>query len=54
VQGREVIFAGVWGEDFAGEMRTLDIHIKELRRKLAGANSQVVIQTVRGVGYLVA
>jgi len=54
VQGREVIFAEVWGEDFIGETRTLDIHIKELRRKLAEANSQVIIQTVRGVGYLVA
>jgi len=52
VQGREAIFAEVWGDDFIGESRTLDIHIKELRRKLAEAQSQAVIQTVRGVGYL--
>ena len=52
VRGREEIFAEVWGGDFLGETRTLDIHIKELRKKLAEANSQVTIQTVRGVGYM--
>lgn len=50
VQLRDTIFAEVWGENFMGETRTLDIHIKELRKKLA--NSQAEITTVRGVGYM--
>ena len=52
VQVREHIFNKVWGEYFAGESRTLDIHIKELRRKLSDAKSEVSIQTIRGVGYM--
>jgi len=52
VQGREVIFTEVWGEHFIGETRTLDIHIKELRKKLSGAESKAAIQTIRGVGYM--
>jgi len=53
VQTRETLFKEVWGEDFFGETRTLDVHIKELRRKLTDAESCVSIQTIRGVGYLV-
>ena len=49
---REDIFAKVWDEHFMGETRTLDIHIKELRRKLADANSQAEIKTIRSVGYM--
>ena len=49
---RETIFAEVWGEHFIGETRTLDIHIKELRRKLAEAGSTVAIKTIRSVGYI--
>jgi two-component system alkaline phosphatase synthesis response regulator PhoP len=52
VQPRETIFIEVWGENFFGETRTLDIHIKELRKKLAAAESEATIQTIRGVGYL--
>jgi len=52
VQTREVIFNSVWGDTFIGETRTLDIHIKELRKKLAEAESEVNIQTIRGVGYM--
>ena len=52
VQEREVIFAEVWGENFMGESRTLDIHIKELRKKLEKAQSNAEIQTIRGVGYM--
>jgi len=52
VQERENIFRQVWGDNFIGETRTLDIHIKELRKKLAEAGSAAVIQTVRGVGYM--
>jgi two-component system alkaline phosphatase synthesis response regulator PhoP len=52
VQEREVIFKEVWGEDFIGETRTLDIHIKELRKKLYEGGSEAAIQTIRGVGYI--
>ena len=52
VQTRETIFKKVWQDVFLGESRTLDIHIKELRKKLSGAGSEVSIQTVRGVGYM--
>jgi len=52
VQDRETIFQEVWRENFVGETRTLDIHIKELRKKLSEANSAAVIQTIRGVGYM--
>ncbi|MDY0138510.1 MAG: response regulator transcription factor [Candidatus Izemoplasmatales bacterium] len=49
---REELLNNVWGYDFFGETRTLDVHIKELRRKLneVGLN-KTVIETVRGVGY---
>jgi len=52
VQEREIIFNEVWGDSFIGETRTLDIHIKELRKKLSETESKVVIQTIRGVGYM--
>jgi two-component system alkaline phosphatase synthesis response regulator PhoP len=52
VQERDTIFNEVWGGDFVGETRTLDIHIKELRKKLNEAGSAAEIQTVRGVGYM--
>ncbi|MCL1912298.1 MAG: response regulator transcription factor [Eubacteriaceae bacterium] len=52
VQMRETIFNEVWGDSFIGETRTLDIHIKDLRKKLAEAGSEAVIQTIRGVGYM--
>jgi two-component system alkaline phosphatase synthesis response regulator PhoP len=52
VQERDTIFTEVWGENFAGETRTLDIHIKELRKKLLETGSAAVIQTIRGVGYM--
>lgn len=46
---REQLFNGVWGEDFCGETRTLDMHIKTLRQKLGTAGE--AIKTVRGIGY---
>lgn len=52
VQEREVIFNEVWGGGFIGESRTLDIHIKELRKKLAETGSEASIKTIRGVGYM--
>ena len=52
VTTREVILDKVWGTDFEGESRTLDMHIKTLRQKLAEAGSQ--IKTVRNVGYIMS
>lgn len=53
VQTREKIFNTVWDSNFIGETRTLDIHIKELRKKLSENKSEAVIQTIRGVGYMI-
>lgn len=50
VTERDEILEKVWGTDFEGESRTLDMHIKTLRQKLQEAGS--MIQTVRNVGYL--
>ncbi|MDD4291108.1 MAG: response regulator transcription factor [Clostridia bacterium] len=49
---RDVILNNVWGTDFFGETRTLDMHITSLRKILNENKSEVVIETVRGVGYI--
>jgi len=49
VSTRERILEKVWGTDFEGESRTLDMHIKTLRQKLGDAGG--MIKTVRNVGY---
>ncbi|CAG0947336.1 Transcriptional regulatory protein WalR [Anaerolineae bacterium] len=46
---REKLLEIAWGYDFAGETRTVDVHVAHLRKKLAGAKTQ--IETVSGVGY---
>ncbi|MCL2698346.1 MAG: response regulator transcription factor [Oscillospiraceae bacterium] len=46
---REKIMKAVWGYDYEGESRTLDMHIRSLRRKLGEAGGY--IKTVRNVGY---
>lgn len=46
---REKIMEKVWGFDYEGESRTVDMHIKSLRHKLGSSGE--LIQTVRGVGY---
>lgn len=46
---REKILTDVWGYDFYGDDRTLDTHIKMLRRALGGHSGQIT--TLRGVGY---
>ena len=51
VTTREVILDRVWGIDFEGESRTLDMHIKTLRQKLSTESS--LIKTVRNVGYII-
>ncbi|HEX8833888.1 MAG TPA: response regulator transcription factor, partial [Abditibacteriaceae bacterium] len=49
---RETLLERVWGDDFFGDERTLDVHIRWLREKLEANPSQPeYILTVRGVGY---
>jgi DNA-binding response OmpR family regulator len=49
---REQLLDLVWGYDFYGETRTVDVHVAHLRKKLSGGS--VEIETVRGVGYKLA
>ena len=46
---REKLMVLVWGTDFAGESRTVDVHVKTLRQKLGSCGD--LIKTVRNVGY---
>lgn len=46
---RDKLLGHVWGYDFDGETRTVDVHIRSLRQKLGDAGA--LIETVRGVGY---
>ena len=49
---RELLLERVWGDDFSGDERTLDVHVRWLREKLEEAPSQPeFLLTVRGVGY---
>ena len=52
VLSREAIMQAVWDTNYAGETRTVDMHIKSLRRKLGACGSQ--IGTVRNVGYVIS
>ena len=49
---RDQLLERVWGYDYAGETRTVDVHVRTLRQKLGEAAS--CIETVRGVGYRLA
>ena len=49
VLSRDRILQAVWGYDYAGESRTVDVHIRTLRAKLGNAGN--AIETVRGLGY---
>ena len=52
VLGRDFLLNQVWGEDFFGDTRTLDVHIRWLREKIEDdPGSPRRIQTVHGVGY---
>lgn len=46
---REILLSKIWGVDFIGETRTVDVHIGTLRTKLSECGE--MIRTVRGVGY---
>ena len=48
---REQLLEEVWGFDYFGDSRTVDVHIKRLREKLEGVDSNWQLKTVWGVGY---
>jgi DNA-binding response OmpR family regulator len=50
VLSREQLLDLAWGYDFYGETRTVDVHIAQLRKRLADSSS-IAIETVVGVGY---
>ncbi len=49
---RSTMYERVWGYDFGDDSKSLDVHISYLRRKLEEADEPRIIQTVRGVGYV--
>lgn len=48
---RDQLLDKVWGFDYLGDSRTVDVHIKRLREKLEGVSNKWVLKTVWGVGY---
>ncbi len=49
---RDVLIDRIWGADYVGDTKTLDVHIKRLRsRLLENPASRVTIKTIRGIGY---
>ena len=51
VMTREVLLDRIWGYEYVGETRTVDVHIRYLRSKLSQYGLGECIETVRGVGY---
>lgn len=51
VLSRNVLLDEVWGYDYFGETRTVDVHIRHLRSKIEDDEYDRMIETVRGVGY---
>jgi len=48
---RDQLLDKVWGFDYLGDSRTVDVHIKRLREKLEGVSNKWILKTVWGVGY---
>ena len=48
---RDTLLDKVWGFDYLGDSRTVDVHVKRLREKLEGVSDKWTIKTVWGVGY---
>ena len=48
---RDQLLDKVWGFEYYGDSRTVDVHVKRLREKLEGVSSQWELKTVWGVGY---
>ena len=49
---REQILENVWGYDFVGESNVIEVYVRYLRLKIDGEDDKRLIQTVRGVGYV--
>ena len=49
---REQLLDHIWGYEYAGDTRTVDVHIRTLRQKLTTAGG--IIKTIRGVGYKIS
>lgn len=52
VLGRDMLMERVWGYDFMGETNLVDVYIRYLRAKIAEMTPRRMIQTVRGIGYV--
>jgi two-component system response regulator RegX3 len=48
---RDTLIARVWGDDYVGDTKTLDVHVKRIRSKIDRAEEHSHITTVRGLGY---
>ena len=51
VYTRDQLLDEVWGFDYYGDSRTVDVHVKRLREKLEGVSDKWCLKTVWGVGY---
>ena len=52
VFSREQLLDKVWGYDYDGELRTVDVHVRRLRSKLDSKGTLSIIETVFGIGYV--
>lgn len=52
VISRDTIFAALWGEQVVGDDNLLDVYVRHLRRKIERSGAPTLIQTVRGVGFM--
>lgn len=50
---RSKLLKRIWGYDYLAETRTLDMHVKSLREKISKYTTDIYIETVRGVGYII-
>lgn len=48
---RNQLIENIWGRDYEGDERTVDVHIKRLRERFVGENEVLSIVTIRGLGY---
>src|SRR5699024_14023 len=53
VFNRDDLIEKIWGFDYEGDERTVDVHIKRLRKRLSKLDTSITIHTVRGLGYKV-
>lgn len=51
VMSRNLLLDEIWGYDYFGETRTVDVHIRNIRKKISEFSGEDYIETVRGVGY---